>query len=52
MKPISKSDISAMELYEQALELDTDAERQALIAGAPVPTAIRLSALDLLRNKT
>lgn len=51
MKPISKCEISAMELYERALEFDQQSEREALIAGAPVPKAIRLAALDLLRNK-
>ncbi len=51
MKPISKCDINAMELLEQALEIDAESEREALIAGAPVPTAIRRMALDLLNRK-
>ncbi len=48
MKPIGKCDIVAMELLEQALEIEPDGERAALIAGAPVPIVIRRLALHLL----
>ncbi len=48
MKLIGKCDILAMELLEQALEIEPDGERAALIAGAPVPIVIRRLALQLL----
>lgn len=50
MKPIGKCDINAMELLELALEADAESDRTALIAGAPVPTAIRRMALYLLAH--
>lgn len=48
MQPIGKCDINAMRLLEQALEIEGDDAREALIAGAPVPLAIRRMALHLL----
>lgn len=44
-----RTDVSAMELLEWALETASDEDRPGAIAGAPVPLATRRMALDLLR---